>query len=152
MMRHFVTSKELTQWHFPSLLILGFVLRISLQKHTCPDCAIRNPVPNRDLNVLVSMYYLLMGIWFLKKSLTVLVMWKKCFEMKSKTFHKQSSFVICGTEHAIFGASHLKLADLSWRLKTAPHLQICTVLLKDVTVPEVMGKRNFQHQLSRSWH
>lgn len=52
------------------------------------------------------------------------------------------------TERAVFQSLPLlRLADLSWRLKTAPYPQICTLLLKGVTVPEITRKQNFKYQL-----
>ena len=52
------------------------------------------------------------------------------------------------TARAVFQSLPLlRLADLSWRLKTAPYPQICALLLKGVTVPEITRKQNFKYQL-----
>ena len=52
------------------------------------------------------------------------------------------------TERAVFQSLPLlRLADLSWRLKTAPYPQISALLLKGMTVPEITRKPNFKYQL-----
>lgn len=147
-MCHYVTSKELTQWYLPSLLILDFVVCISPERYICPNCAIRIQYQIQTWTSLSQYIFLLWEYGFEKKKKRVWHFWSENVLGRS-----QRNFKNRVIPSPVALSLPLRLAELSWRLNSpsssdlhsASQRRICWKGHRDTTL-------QLQTPAFRSWH